>query len=110
VGHYGLLSFCRKGRKVGADHPVLGDNAVNTIVRAIIFIILLAAIVAGVVYVYTPLPATTPPAAEAPAPAAEPAPAPAAETPPAAEPMAPAEPTPPAEAPAAPPAETPPAP
>jgi hypothetical protein len=71
---------------------------VNTVVRAIIFIVILAAIVGGIVYVYTPMTETaTPPAAvEAPAaPPAEPAPAPA-----------PAEPTPPP----APPAETPPAP
>jgi hypothetical protein len=67
---------------------------VNTVVRAIIFIVILAAIVGGIVYVYTPMTETAaPPAAvEAPAtPPAEPAPAPA-----------PAEPTPP-------PAETPPA-
>jgi hypothetical protein len=68
---------------------------VNTVVRAIIFIIILAAIVGGIVYVYKPATeATAPPAAvEAPAtPPAEPAPAPA-----------PAEPTPPAETPPAPP-------
>ena len=67
----------------------------NTVVRAIIFIVILAAIVGGIVYVYTPMTETAaPPAAvEAPAtPPTEPAPAPA-----------PAEPTPPAETPAAPP-------
>jgi len=65
-----------------------GTETVNTVVRAIIFIIILAAIVAGIVYVYTPVPGTepapaavetpaTPPAEPAPAPATEPAPAPA---------------------------------
>lgn len=70
----------------------------NTVVRAIIFIIILAAIVGGIVYVYTPMtdmaappaaveaPATPPAAVEAPAsPPAEPAPAPAEPTPPPAE-------------------------
>ena len=67
-----------------------GARAVNTVVRAIIFIIILGAIAAGIIYVYTPLPAEkadapAPAAVEAPAPApaAEPAPAPAAEPAPA---------------------------
>jgi hypothetical protein len=84
---------------------------VNTVVRVVIYIIILAAIGAGVYHFYGDKLATAmapkPPAAEAPAaaPAAE-TPAPAAETPA----PAPAPETPPAaETPPAPPAETPPA-
>lgn len=75
----------------------------NTVVRAIIFIVILAAIVGGIVYVYTPTTETAaPPAAvEAPAAApAEPAPAPAEPAPAPAEPMAPPAETPPATPPA----------
>jgi len=63
---------------------------VNTAIRAIVFIIILAAIVFGIVWVYTPIPQKAPeaakPAATEPAPAAEtPAEPPAAAMPPAEE-------------------------
>ena len=59
-----LLSISSKSRKVGSSKILSwGITAVNTVIRAIIFIVILAAIVFGIVYVYTPLPtpATAPP-------------------------------------------------
>jgi hypothetical protein len=76
-----------------------GRATVSTAARAVIFIIILGAIIAGIWHFTTQEAAVTPPAAtEAPAPVSEPAPTPPAEpTPP---PAPPAEPTPPATPPA----------
>jgi outer membrane biosynthesis protein TonB len=115
------LSYADKGSKVpgGVYQSLWGRPNVNTATRAIIFVIILAAVVAGIVWFYSPATeqATTPaPATEEPASApsrpAEPEP-PAAEAPPAEAPPAepPAVEPPPAEPAPAPetPAETPPA-
>jgi hypothetical protein len=96
-GQLQYLSCVAKGFMVrGRVYFVWGRSVVNTAIRAVIFVIILAAAVAGIIWVYTPVSeeATAPaPAAEEMAPAAEPAaePAPAAEPEaPAAEPEAPA--------------------